>query len=554
MCALKRKHCVSELQSPHVLRRSKRLKQSKGEAHIAKKATSPVQLPSPSLTGPDEIFRGLKRKQPASTDTQVNQKKPRIEQSTCSQPEGVQSDPIAYWAAHKHWPQDFWQTRSGMNAEDTKKRKSESSHRSHLIREMAHNGIFMKDAGKMKRESENLCSTLLEGNLKPLVYVVPPEQISKLLERVDPLNEARVQRDITPWVVPSAEHLAYRGVPNMGYVADEVQAEWIRCTTMGITRPKPDFTVGLFQGAFNQDEIEKLQNYSSSERPVLFTPNLCFPFLICEVKNGEEGLNKAHRQNIHSASIAIKAIFELYTAAFRESDPARVKSLHGKVLVFTVSHDTSLAKLFGHYAVLSARSPQKLLYYRTELAVFGFNTRLGAERYNTYNFVRNVYDTFAPDHLKRIQDAVAFLPTPKERTGLSFATSDLGLSESTSQQTSHDAGEVRREIHLQTSAEPASAAQREEMARIFGENKGLLQQMERQRAENKEREEKMEKQIDRLLQQMERQQAESKEKEEKTEKQMERQRAESKDKEEKMRAESKEQMEQIMSLLKQPGK
>ena len=38
-----------------------------------------------------------------------------------------------------------------------------------------------------------------------------------------------------------------------------------------------------------------------------------------------------------------------------------------------------------------------------------------------YNFVWNIYEEFAPDHLKRIKDAVAYLPSPSERTGLSFA-------------------------------------------------------------------------------------------------------------------------------------
>ncbi|KAK0247139.1 hypothetical protein LTS02_012018 [Friedmanniomyces endolithicus] len=85
---------------------------------------------------------------------------------------------------------------------------------------------------------------------------------------------------------------------------------------MGASKPKPDFAVGLQRSAFEAGELSKLENYATSQAPFLFTPNLCFPFLVCEAKTGQVGIDRADTQNIHSASIAVRAILRLYNAAY----------------------------------------------------------------------------------------------------------------------------------------------------------------------------------------------------------------------------------------------
>ncbi|KAK1807110.1 hypothetical protein LTR12_018549, partial [Friedmanniomyces endolithicus] len=60
----------------------------------------------------------------------------------------------------------------------------------------------------------------------------------------------------------------------------------------------------------------------------------------------------------------------------------------------------------------------------------------GRERYEAYNFIRNLYDKFGPEHLRRIRDAVGQMASPAQRTGLSFAASDMGLDRGDSQQES----------------------------------------------------------------------------------------------------------------------
>ncbi|KAI9826036.1 MAG: hypothetical protein M1826_006834 [Phylliscum demangeonii] len=427
-----------------------------------------------------------------------------------------------------------------MSQMNPSKRKS-SSHHSDRVKRLAQNGIHIEASALLQTSSKDLCDSYLEGNLTPGQYpCYPPEKIPRILLRIQTLNEARLQRDVTPWVVPSAENLFFSGVPIPDYIGEEIQADWSRCATMGGTRPKPDYTVGLLPTAFTKEEVAKLQNYTSLERPFCFTPNLCFPFLICEAKTGQDGLDKAARQNIHSASLSVRAIIVLYQAVFGAKDQDRVNELYGQVLAFTVSHNNKLVNLYGHYAVLSNDTPPTLNFYRYDIAMFSLTMYNGADRYKAYNFVRNVYEKFAPEHRKRIQTAAAFLPTLANRTGLSFGTSDLALDETDSQENSQDAASQNDGV-FKKPGEPASTSQ-------------IRKQMEQEKKAGKIREEKMEQQVIKLLQQMEQQKLESKEREEKQERQSkereEKQERQSKEREEKQERQSKEREEKLERQLK----
>ena len=430
-----------------------------------------------------------------------------------------------------------------MSQENPSKRKGVSMHNSDRVERLAQNHIYMTASALMQSTSEDLCFNFLTGDRTPGQYpCYPPEQIPKVLDRICALNEGRLQRDIMPWVVPSAENLFFSGETTLDYIGEEIQADWTRCATMGGTRPKPDYTAGLLRKAFTEEEIGKLQNYASLERPFLFTPNLCFPFLICEAKTGQEGIDKADRQNIHSASIAVRAIIELYKAAFGTTYPDRINELYGQVLAFSVSHNNRLVNLYGHYAVLSDDSTRKPKFHRYDIAMFSLTMSKGADRYKAYNFVRNVYEEFAPEHRKRIKDAVASLPALAERTGHSFTGSELALEDTDYQQNSQVAGSQDDEV-FRTPSEPASVAK--------------IRKIEQEKKESKKREEKLEEQVTKLLQQIELQKQESKQ-------QMELQKQESKERAEQIKQqmdfqkqESKEraeQMKQQMELQKQESK
>lgn len=469
-------------------------------AHKFERASSSATLPSPSSVASHNQPLAQKRKRLLSNEPCLDEhtplKRPRANSNSHEQLAEYSHDPVAHWVLTTRWPKAFEKAEPGSNQKNPSKRKSSSVHRSDHLRRLVEHGVYMRASALTQKSSKDLCRGFLTGDRIPGQYpCYPPEQIPNVLDRIQSLNEGRLQRDITPWVVPSAENLCFSGEEVPNYIGEEIQAEWTRCATMGSTRPKPDYTAGLLTSAFTNDEIEKLQNYASIERPFFFTPNLCYPFLICEAKTGLVGMDKADRQNIHSASVAVRAIIELYKAAFGTTNPDRVKDLYGKVLVFSVSHNNMQVNLYDHYAVLSDDSSKLLKFYRYDIAMLGLTMDDGAERFKAYNFVRNVYEKFAPEFRKMIRTAVACLSLPAKKTGPSFASSEIA-SEEMDRSNSQNAA-LQDDEDFPTPTEPASVSQRKELAKV-------KEQLERERKESNER-------INKLLQQMEQQRHESKE-------------------------------------------
>ncbi|TKA72809.1 hypothetical protein B0A55_09527 [Friedmanniomyces simplex] len=387
------------------------------------------------------------------------------------------------------------------------KRRSSSTHHSERQQRLEQNGIYMKTSALLQRASKQLCNDLLAGDRSPDQHPwYPVERTNEVLERLHVLNEARLQRDVTPWLVPSAEHLYFSGCAELGYIGEEIQAEWKRCEPMGGSRPKPDFVVGLQRSAFEDEELCKLENYATPQRPFLFTPNLSFPFLVCEAKTGQIGIDQADSQNIHSASIAVRAVLRLYSAAYGR-DHEKTQGLLGRILVFSVSHNNRLVNLYGHYAVASNSKDGKdgttegLEYFRYDIAMFSLTMYDGRDRYKAYNFIRNVYDDFALEHLRRIQDAVA---------GTVLCDDDSGFK---------------------TPGEPASVSLRQENRKIREQMDKLLLQLQEQRKESRE--------------QLQRQEQESKGQMDKLLIQVEEQRKDS----EQQRKESKEQLDRILAMV-----
>ncbi|KAK3669118.1 hypothetical protein LTR78_011016 [Recurvomyces mirabilis] len=312
-----------------------------------------------------------------------------------------------------------------------------------------------------------------------------------------------------PWVVPSAENLHFSGVIDRDYIGEEVDTEWIRCQTMGSSRSKPDFAAGLKISAFSGEEDTKLQNYCTAQRPYVFTPDLAFPFLICKAKTGRIGLDNADTQNIHSASIATRAILSLYTSTFG-IDHETTKDLFGRILVFNVFHNNRVVNLYGHYAVPDgAVGKESFTYFRHDIAMFSLTLYGGKERFRPYNFVRKLYEEFGPQHLARIRQAVQSMPKPTARTGLSFAASDVTLGEGGSQTDSEIASQADEAFKLPN--EPASVSQNRELASMRVQLDRLLQQMDEQGEESRRGE-------DAVKQQMQQQKEESKKREEESKK------------------------------------
>jgi len=89
-------------------------------------------------------------------------------------------------------------------------------------------------------------------------------------------------------------------------------------------------------------------------------------------------------------------------------------------------------KIYGHYALIKGN---ETTFHRHLIHSFDFTAYDGKNKWTAYEFVRKVYDHFAPIHLKRIQSAVAQLPDPKSDSFMSITGTENDLELADSQET-----------------------------------------------------------------------------------------------------------------------
>lgn len=216
-------------------------------------------------------------------------------------------------------------------------------------------------------------------------------------------------------------------------------------------------------------------------------------------KNGQVGLDNADRQKIHSASIVARSILSLYSSTFGR-DHNNTQGLLGRVLVFTVSHNNRVVNVHGHYAVSNGTDGgESFTYFCHEIAMFSLTMYEGKERFKAYNFVKQLYDEFAPMHLQRIREAVRAMPESSVRTGLSFLASDTTLEERDSQQ--DGAGASQEDEAFKAPSEPASAVLGRELESVRAQLDSLLEQINQRKEESRRREEALERKRDDAVEQ-----------------------------------------------------
>ncbi|KAL1633753.1 hypothetical protein SLS58_010942 [Diplodia intermedia] len=95
----------------------------------------------------------------------------------------------------------------------------------------------------------------------------------------------------------------------------------------------------------------------------------------------------------------------------------REKELHREILAFSISHDNSTVRIYGHYPIIDEKDTK---YCRHEIRNFVFRGQDGKERWTAYKFTKNVYDNWMPPHFKRICNAIDEIPP-----GISFGVPRL---------------------------------------------------------------------------------------------------------------------------------
>lgn len=237
-------------------------------------------------------------------------------------------------------------------------------------------------------------------------------------------NEARVIRDISLLIVPSAEILASYGAEHLNILIDSTNEGWNNSIPLTSTRPQPDYSVGFKREAFTKTQLDKLAPFigdftSGDQSFFMATYYMYFPFLTCEVKCGAAALDIADRQNAHSMTLAVRAIVELFRLVGREME------LHQEILAFSVSHDHRAVRIYGHYPVIEGKNTT---YYRHPIHTFDFTALDGREKWTAYKFTKNVYDMWMPSHFKRLCSAVDVIPAD-----LDFSVPQLSQSSGLSQ-------------------------------------------------------------------------------------------------------------------------
>lgn len=271
---------------------------------------------------------------------------------------------------------------------------------------LAVKGSFMrKSEGGVVDTSKRLCRALLEvPQGVPHDTLFRDDVFERTCENISNRNEARVLRDITCLIVPSAETLATYGATNLDCLVDSVNEGWNNSIPMTKTRPQPDYSVGFNRQAFTDDQLARIQPFVGELTDTSYfmaTYYMYFPFLTCEVKCGSTGLNIADRQNAHSMTLAVRAVVELFRLVGRQ------KELDREIIAFSISHDHRNVRIYGHYAVIDAN---ETTFYRHVVHEFSFAALDGKEKWTVYKFTKNVYDVWMPTHLKRICSIIDTLP------------------------------------------------------------------------------------------------------------------------------------------------
>jgi hypothetical protein len=350
-------------------------------------------------------------------------KRPR----TSSAAGGSKANPVRYWIQEGSWPKEYFEQGSSMSEMPGKKRSASSMQNSVTSNTTFREGknpatrdrLYEKTLAEAKIYMDEddqitptdactaLCQTLLDATQStPKGTLFGDDHFKSTCLRLRNQNEAMVFQDLFPLIVPRAEILHEFGAENLKHLTGNINQKWYGCVPMvSGPHPQPDYAVGFKESAFSQSQLERLGPFIQGWKgtPFLATAWMYFPFLTCEVKCGNEALDIADRQNAHSGSVAVKQLIDLYREVSLE------RELHQEILAFSVSHDHRSVRIYGHYALVNG---DITCLHRHLIRSFDFVEQDGRDKWTSYKFILNVYNTFVPTLFERICTAIDLLPDP----------------------------------------------------------------------------------------------------------------------------------------------
>ncbi|KAJ9493602.1 hypothetical protein H2202_010918 [Exophiala xenobiotica] len=422
---------------------------------------SPVSdIKSPNRAHPPPTLLPSKPpKRKRETEQQSNAPSQKRRRTSCPGTPVQDVDSVTHWTQTYHWPQEYFNGSGEMNHLLARKKSTASPRRKRSDSEsgapssttpsdqkpreeksapyqnaryetvLATKDSFMGKHGQgTTNESKRLCQQLLgEQQTVPQDTMFSDDHFEETCEAIRNKNEARVIRDISLLIVPSAEVLAIRGSRHCRLLIESVNEGWNNSIPLTKPRPQPDYSVGFRREAFTETQLQKLQPFVGDLTDNSFfmgTWYMYFPFFSSEVKCGAAALDVADRQNAHSMTLAVRGVVELFRLVKREQE------LHREILAFSISNDSETVRIYGHYPVIEGK---KTTFYRHTIRKFDFTEQDGKEKWTAYKFTKSVYDTWMPAHFKRLCSAISAIPPDihfevSEESNLQFPSSS-GLSQ-----------------------------------------------------------------------------------------------------------------------------
>ena len=98
---------------------------------------------------------------------------------------------------------------------------------------------------------------------------------------------------------------------------------------------------------------------------------------------------------------------------------SRVMELDKKITAFSVSHDCSVAKIYGYYASIQG---DNTTFHRHLIRQFFLTNPDRKERWTAYKFTRKVYDKFTSRTNSDCHNSATYPPSKSVRSGTSVDT------------------------------------------------------------------------------------------------------------------------------------
>ncbi|KAJ5330568.1 hypothetical protein N7476_000351 [Penicillium atrosanguineum] len=408
-------------------------------------------------------------------------------------------------------------------------------------------GCFMRQssAGPMPDDLA-LCERLLSQPIEPPNGTLfADKHITDFHNALQNRSEARLLVDLHPLIMPSAENQYIQGNQSLKNVIDGYNDPWLKTEPIYGPKPQPDHARGLKWSTFSESQRRKLGIKPDEKSPYTVREDMYFPYLTAEIKCGNQALELADRQNMHSMCIALRAVISLCQAA------GCTEEVHRRILGFSISHELEGFRVYAYYPELD---DGKVSFYRWPVA----QTNIWAKenRWTCYRFVKNLDREFLPIHTHRLMRVLEGVPDPDEdgfgvdvdgpdsQVSLVGSQEHPGYRRATSSQNRGLQPELRMMVHT---LQQQLAEQKEREETREAEQK---EREEKREAEQKEREEKLLAQLEQQKLREEKREAEQKEREEKLLAQLEQQKL----REEKREAEQKELQGKLLTFLEQKDK